>query len=91
MSIITTSYYMSIVVYQIHYYIIIISLPRRYYIIITSISQKAKLCNNDFIITYNYIACFYYTYIIPLLPIIAVITYYYVFETGQLAAVACVP
>ena len=42
-----------------------------------------ELCNNESIITYYYIGCFHYN---KLLPIITIITYYYVFETGQLAA-----
>ena len=42
----------------------------------------AKLCNHEFIITYYYIGC---SNIIPLLPIVTIITYHYVLESGQLA------
>ena len=66
-----------------HYYAIITPLLHHYYVIITSLLQLAKLCNNDFGITYYYyIACFCYNYIV---------TYdyhyyhYYVFETGHFA------
>ena len=48
-----------------HYYnFIITSLLRHYYVIITSLLQKAKLCNNDSIITYYYIGYFHYNAII---------------------------
>ena len=62
-----------------YYKIIITLLLRHYYVVLTSPLQMAKLCNNYFIITYYYIWCFNY------LPIITIITYYYAFETGQLA------
>ena len=58
---------------QFHYYIIIKSLLHHYYVIVTSLSQMAKLCNNESIITYYYIDCFH---LMPLLPIITIVTYF---------------
>ena len=68
--------------FQIHYYIIIISFLSRCFVIITSLLQMAKLCNTDFMVTCCYIRCFDYNCI---LPIITIITYYYVlvFETDR--------
>ena len=48
---------------------------------ITSLLQMAKLCNNESILPIITLAV---SIIMPLLPIITIITYYYVFETGQL-------
>ena len=42
----------------------------------------AKLCNNESIIIYYYIG---FSIVMPLLPIITIIAYFYVFETGQRA------
>ena len=72
-------YYNFIITY---YYIIITSLLHNYNVIITSLLQTAKWCNDESFITYYYIVCFHYNAIIT---IITIITYYYVFETGQLA------
>ena len=47
--------------------------------IVTSLLRMAKLYNNDFIIHTLIVSI-----ILPLLPIITVITYYCVFEIGQL-------
>ena len=67
---------------QIHYYVIITSLLHHYYVIITSLLHKAKLCYNESIITCSTLCV---SIIMSLLRIITIITYYYVFETGQLA------
>ena len=85
--IIITYYYISVVNHYCkfiitYYYVIITSLLHHYYVIITLLLQMAKLCKNGFIISYFHIGCFYYHSIIT---IITIITYYYVFESEQLA------
>ena len=65
---------------------IITSLLHHYYVIITSLLRHYYKWRNCVIISLLFhIITLAVSIIVPLLPIITIITYYYMFETGQLA------
>ena len=79
---IVTYYYKIITMISCYYIFILTSFLHHYYIIITPLLQMAESCNNDLIFP---IITLGVPIVIPLLPIICIITYYYVFDSEQLA------